>query len=283
MRIKVIFVSFILLLLLVGCVSVGTSRKTPPHNFKSGVHDLEIDFLKNNPPDEVFQNSEFKIVVELHNDAAYSITNGEIKLTGLDTTYFEFLDEWRSFNNLEGRSLEFPQGEKDFVEFEVRSLDLKKRDEIEANFKVDVKYSSQIDFADTVCVNPDLYSIYNSGCKVDNEKSYAGQGGPVAVADLKEIISPGGNVEFRLLLRNRGDGEAKVLTFSSAQLGGKDMSCEFKGAKGDKRTSKLKGRDEVNLICNSDLQSFKSYETTLTINFVYDYFVSEDRSIDLIK
>ena len=61
------------------------------------------------------------------------------------------------------------------------------------------------ELSQTVCINSNLYGVTDAGCKVDFKKSLSGQGSPVAVTHMEEVIHPGTipQVEFRFKIENR--------------------------------------------------------------------------------
>ena len=71
-----------------------------------------------------------------------------------------------------GRSLTNPAGEKTFLEFEgTAGKPLQNAEKYLGQFSLNVNYDSSIEFADTICINPNLYEVYDSGCKVEDKKS----------------------------------------------------------------------------------------------------------------
>ncbi|MBI2665550.1 hypothetical protein HYX12_02950, partial [Candidatus Woesearchaeota archaeon] len=217
--------------------------------------------------------------------------------------YFEFPELTKELSGteeagvLKGRSLTIPSGEKVFIEFDGRAnnlyLNAEKQD---FNYFLRADYKSMMDFSDTVCINPNLYAVYDSGCKVEEKKSYSGQGAPLSITSMEEITTPGpaSRVEFRLDIKNRGKGTINSVELISARLGGKDLVCEFVGnnkpiaEEEDSLGRKIvfgekNNRQEAVLICKTILEDTSSYMTTLVLEFNYEYTLKQQNSLRLVR
>lgn len=289
------FLLIALLGLVLGLSSCNSTSgtKQAQYNFKQGISSLEWKFLENAPPEEIYPNSNFKIILGLDNQMAYDLYNGKVKILGLDERFFKVrpasAPNSPEFSFLEGRSLTNPAGEKKFATFDGQAFSLfANAENYQANYFLRISYNSKIDFTDSICLNPKLYEFYDAGCKVVPEKSYSGQGGPLAVTEMKEIIYPGGsgaNFEFRFKLENRGNGRISKIALDSASLGGKDLEqCQFQDAPLDKKPIPLyQNKQEAVLICNYLLPGQGSYTTPISLSFSYDYEVEEQRSLRMVK
>jgi len=260
----------------------------PEYKFKKGVKEVNFKFFDNNPPSIVYQNFPYKIIVEVDNLAAYDVDNGEVSINGLDKSYFLHVGEAKkTFGTLEGRGTSNPSGDKTFLEFDFSTEKLAINEkQFSNNFLLVAKYDSTLEFSDSVCLNPNVFDVFDGGCKVKSKKSYSGQGGPLAVTNLEEIISPGDSaeVEFRLKLRNKGKGEITTITLGKARLGNKELSCQFKGETINKKQVVLKSsKKEANLVCRGPIDSSNSYLTTIFFDFKYDYTYTKRKELTLRK
>jgi len=275
-------------------ISCGQEEILSEYNFKQGVAELELRLLDNAPPDKIYQGSQFKLIIEADNQAAYDITQGRVWFSGIFENYFFIdplergLNEESLTGQLEGRSLTNPSGEKTFLEFEGQAAQLfENAEEFVGNFFLKADYHSTMDFVDTICINPNLYSVYDSGCTMQDRKSYSGQGAPIAVTSLEEIIVPNSHVEFRVSIKNRGRGEVKSIQLLRSSLGGQAITCAFQGA-GENTlsldlTEKKFDSKDVLLICQQPLTEQYSYTTAILLEFGYDYHVVQQHQLRLLR
>ncbi|HLC89207.1 MAG TPA: hypothetical protein VJG49_04165 [Candidatus Nanoarchaeia archaeon] len=271
-------------LLLASCGS-NQGENLAQYNFKQGYEGLKVKFMENSPPEEVYPFSEFKIIVELENLGAYDITDGTVAILGLEEKYFFVYPPEQEFDRLLGRSLTNPSGDLVPKEFDVASEDLfQNAEEYVGNYFLKVNYNSEMEFADSICIKPNLYSTYDAGCEVE-EKSYRGQGGPLAVTKLVEIISPGSGVEFRLDLENKGRGKVGTATLRRARLGNEPIECRFSGEASDLRSTKFDREEQKEvIICRKAfIAGQSSYTTTLSIEFSYDYELVQQEKLTMVK
>lgn len=271
-------------LFLLGCGS-DIGDRAPNYNFKQGINEVGISFLDNAPPERIYPTTPFKIIVKLDNRAAYDATAGTVRIVGLDKQFFRIDQQEQLFETLEGRGALAPSGGKQFIEFDAAAGELFQNAEEYVNtFFVKVRYNSKMDFMDTICINPNLYAVYDAGCTVENMKSYSGQGAPLAVQQLEEIMSPGGSVELRLQLRNQGRGKINTVYMGSAMLGGEEIPCEFQRAGEDKRKVNFTPeKQEAVVICRKLLRDQNSYTTPIAVSFSYDYEVKEEGRVRMVR
>ena len=290
---KVILFTTVILLLLVlaGCGS-DNGGEVISYNFKQGTGELNYRFVEKAPPEEIYPISSFKMILELDNQMAYDISNGQVKIRGLDPKFFKVEPLEQNFNLL-GRSFSSPEGEKNYLEFSGMAGPLfQNSDEYEGNYFLVFSFDSELDFQDNICLNPNLYDVYDSGCSVETEKSYSGQGGSLAVTDLEEIINPagvGGQMELRLTLNNVGNGLVGKVNLISAQLGGQEIPCEIVSGGVNQNISNLRTttftpeQDPVQMVCRAFLRDRNSYTSTLALHFTYDYSIVEENQLFLIN
>ncbi len=280
---QIIILVFLSLFLLSGC---GTGQESVlDYNFKQGIAELNINLFENAPPSEIYPDSEFKFIVELDNQAAYDATDGTVRIVGLDPKYFIVSPTEQSFNSLLGRSLAVPAGEKSLdIQFTGHSQRLfEGADSYSQNYFLITKYNSQMDFTDTVCINPSLYRTYNPGCEMESRKSYGGQGAPVAVTRMDELVTPGSGAaaEFRFQIRNEGLGQVGHLNLNDARLGNEQLFCQFIGSKDPKSVIIGLDNPEVLLVCKKPLRELNAFTTTISLSFSYDYEVQQEMQLTI--
>ncbi|MEK6950123.1 MAG: hypothetical protein AABX13_00160 [Nanoarchaeota archaeon] len=271
----------LMILFVVACSKTEPGSLT--YNFKQGIAEVQLKAFPGSPPEKIYPNTQFKVIVELDNQAAYDVVEGELSLLGLDPKYFLLYPAEQTFPILLGRSFTAPAGEKKFLEFDGTSRELEAgAKEYLSNYFLTLRYNSKVDFVDTICLNSNLYDVYDAGCKVQAKKSYSGQGAPLAITTLEEIITPGASVEFRLQVVNRGRGKVKSATLGAAKLGGQEMTCLFPES-GAKMLSFLPEKQEATVICRALLRDQGSYTTTLLAEFSYTYEVVQQQKLKLVK
>ncbi len=273
----------LMFMLIAGC-GRGAGERATQYNFKQGIAELQFRLLENAPPERIYPNSDFRLIVELDNQAAYDLWDGELHVVGLNDRYFLLDQNSQLFPLLAGRSATAPAGEKAYLEFYGRSLELfENAEEYSSIFFLKARYNSRMEFVDTLCINPNLYAVYDSGCKVQERKTYAGQGAPLAITELEEIISPLQGVEFRLTLENQGRGELQFATLEAANLGGADINCEFQNSEEKKSKRFSSEEQEAIIVCRASLPTQRSYATTLTLSFLYGYDVRLQEQLRLVS
>lgn len=287
---KVFVIQALVLFLMTGCIS------SPPgpgdiSNYKEGVSDVDISLLQNAPPREVYPGSDFRIIVRLKNSLGYDAQDVSVALAGNFEKYISLSSrvqkaEGEEPGALKGRSLERPEGEEAFVEFDAKAGSLfLNAEEQQSPFIVKVSYQSALEFADTICINPNLYATYDSGCTVQSKKSYNGQGAPLVIASLEEITLSGspGEVEFRLRLKDRGNGRVTWAELISAKVGAKELRCSFELDSGKKRIFHPQDNGEALLICRLPIDDPASYATAIALQFTYSYEASETQQLKIVN
>ena len=282
---KTITLAFVLCFLFLLSCGSNQGDRTLNYNFKQGVSELDVGFLDNAPPERIYPTTPFKIIVVLDNQAAYDATAGTVRIVGLDDHFFRIDQPEQIFETVEGKNALVPSGEKAYLEFSGSAGELFENSQEYVNtFFVKVRYSSKMDFQDTICINPNLYAVYDAGCKVENTKGYSGQGAPLSVHQLEEIISPGGSVELRLQLRNQGRGKINTVYMGNALLGGEEMACEFQNAGENKKMMNFTPeKQEATIICRKFLKDQNSYTTPIVVGFSYDYEVKEEGRLRMVR
>ena len=279
------------LLMIILVITSGCTSKQPSFSqqeFRNGIREAELTLLENAPPQDVFPGSNFKIIVNVKNNAAYNLRNGLLKIVGLTQEYFTIDQAEQIVPELEGRGLTNPSGDQEFIEFSLSSGELLPSAERRSEqYLVKFQYESSVEFSDTICINPNLYDIYESGCKIEPSKTYSGQGSPLVISNMEEVVSPGQNpfVEIRLTLKNRGKGEVGKIHLNAARLGGKDLNCQFSDETGSdlKDITLSKKNQETLLKCTTILETQGAYATSVFASFTYDYSVSLNKRINLVN
>lgn len=216
---KNILILILTIILISGCdrLSSITGGKKPISevNVYTGTNALEIEFLKEYPPREVYEDQIFKASVFLKNDGASDITHGRL-LIGIEEDYMELLYEYNQEIDLQlnGKSRQNPVGEEKIEDFEIKAKAIGlQSEEHESLIYVTSCYDYITELSEPVCIDTDFYNLkaIEKACEV-KDISLSSQGAPVAITSIEETISPteDGSVvipKFTIYIQNKGKGE----------------------------------------------------------------------------
>ena len=267
-------------------------NKISEQKFKKGYKGLMMDTLKNQPPDRIYPNSDFNLALKIENQGAYKLTNGRITLSNYIRNYLFFEETSQTITRssqqtyLQGKSITNPGGDYTYLVFKGKAKKLPLGvEEHKRELFIIADYSYQNVLSQTVCINPNPYEVHKANCQVESKTSLSGQGSPLAITQIEEIIIPGTipRVRFILTLKNKGDGEVKgLITLTQAKLGGKKISCDFKNNP-SKNKNKFKfpshKNQETAMICEKIIDSSLTYSTTLLIDLAFNYRLEKTKEI----
>lgn len=195
-----------------------------------GTKGLTMEFVKNAPPADVYEDTNFGAIIRLRNQGAYDIgfdNNGILVITP-ETGYFDISpykeekeenknvwgeDETRYFR-IRGRSIYDNVGGEEMVDINLKarktgSLSLVHPSTIFAT----ACYAYKTELSTSICIDPDIYNLKpgEKACQVKDLSFASGQGGPVAITKVELGIIPVGEdkVKPRILvyIENKGKGE----------------------------------------------------------------------------
>lgn len=211
----------------------STSKRAPEINVYVGTQGLTAEFVKNAPPQKVFENSRFPILIKIRNIGAYNIRDysGTISI-GRETDYIPQLflepnnrvvyDVSKTYVifNVEGKTQINPKGDEILASLNARTGKLDPQSENKpSTLTATLCYPYKTMLSTTVCIDPDVAGI-RPGKKVCTVKELAfktGQGSPIAVTKIepqmipevgkepsseKDIIRP----QFLIFIENKGRG-----------------------------------------------------------------------------
>ena len=259
-----LLIAFVLLFFLAAC---GGSSPNTAASFKTGYKGVVVTPIKNAPPPEIYSGSNIKVGIRLENLGAYKATNGKIQISGFDKTYLSFFKTEETLETMEGRSAVNYIGSLDFKEFEGKvSLPEGIKEHLE-RFNIVTSYDYITELNYDACINPDMYGLTagKDACKIKDTASFSGQGSPLAIEKVDEIIFPGNKprVEFRLHLKNKDKGKITGLVIEEGRLGNQMILCS------PMELDLEKGEDLV--VCQAPLQNQDVYTTTLFVKAAFSY------------
>ena len=276
-------------LLLIFSLLLFSCAKTPERgadiNYKQGFPDLSIEYLGNA---QEYQSRSFDLPVLIHNNLAYDIENVAVTILGFDKHYVELFSTQENIESLEGKSIFNDGGGKEELLFNGKLGSLLPGARKEAqNYRIYARYDSKVEFTPSICVTGQLtgYDTFAGGCQFQPEVTFKGQGAPLGVTRLQIIPRQGRAVELRMLIENKGKGNVGSVSLGAAALGGKPMSCEFRGTE-PQETSLFSFESEqknVDLLCTGFLSGENPYHTALLVELFYDYEINVQQTLTILE
>lgn len=305
-NLKIFLVLLILLILVSGCKLIRPKKldisEPEKIEYRKGTKALEISFLKNFPPDQIKPGQAFQVIVEVKNQGAYNIDDLILSLTGLKKNITEIIEKPKKIESLPGKSLNFPEGNKEIVSFKLRNIKRLPIDKHTELIKIGACYEYQTIAGADICINP-TSQIVQTGqaiCPQDQMISLSGgQGAPVAVTKIEQTTIPVAleegtyELELKFHISNRGNGfvfqeegckkggilEIGDISFYNFGLGS-GIDCGFQAGN---NILALEQRDNI-LTCTAQIDSkMGAFTTPLTITLNYWYEDSIEKTTEIIK
>lgn len=299
------------LLLVTACAPSNDMRRI---DIYTGTRGVELEFVGESPPDELYEGSEFPLAIFVSNDGTFTLDGAQY--TGeLSYSYDSFyLEEIVSDNPpdkniiLEGKSYFYPEG--DFNLFSLPRFKAKPIEGQRENPKTDIFVSAcypyQTKLTDEICI--DAASLYQDvraqPCRSE-DKTYNSQGAPVAITRVKaEMHSSSGLAKpsFIIEFSNRGSGSVLAPVEESDLTNACELQKEPEYKKNwnkVKISAKVSNTDlscvpeEVNLRDNkgvtrcyletSGFGGSVNYMTSLIVTLDYVYLTSISKTISITR
>jgi len=238
--IKLIYTRMIILLLILIFTLIFTLLTACSGGYGDEKHVLDIEFHKGtNGVDfdiiglmpEIYEDTAFKLAVNIFNKGAYDILPGQgyvninlerdymclsdpgAKQCSDGTDTIRMLGESLQEQQLKGKSMANPPGDFELIEYYVLTRPIDKQSfEHTSNIGVSACYQYKTDLITEVCIDPFFYElgVIEKPCKVES-KSFSGQGAPLAITKIEtQMLSEGKNSVrpmFIITLQNSGNGE----------------------------------------------------------------------------
>lgn len=280
------FMVVLIITVIAGCAKQEESLAAT--NFKQGYGELTFEFTDRAFPQEVYQNSPLSFALGVENNAAYDLQDITINIVGFDRSYIDLSPSEQKLELLEGKSILNPRGGKEILFFQgnVRAL-LQGVEYLPQNYIVHAKYRSTVEFSPTVCLNPNIYQVYDAGCTMPSSIiTFNGQGAPLSIKSMDQITRSGfaPEVEFRLSLQNKGKGELQKITLRQARLGNEAISCQFRDTENKQEIKiTLDNKNDLNIVCTKQIEDQHSYRTTIFLALEYEYELSVPRNLKILR
>lgn len=271
-----------------GCQSNNPSSTPERLNIHTGTEGLVMNLLKDQPPDKIVKGSSFSILLELANKGAYDIEDGYIMIGGFNP-YYIYLENKNILFSLQGKSISYPEGDKDLIQIKVKNVNIPEgRHEYSTTLKLLAYYNYETDASAEVCINPNIYDYVktdNVGCEVKEISLSGGQGAPIAVTKIEQLItSPSDissyvDIQFRMHVANRGDGKLQndEVILNKVILSNQNINCVPKSLT-------LKENEDKYFTCKASIpRETTPYLSPIKINLGYVYINELTKKIKIVS
>jgi len=212
-----------LLLIISGCKGGSSQGKSiTDEDVRIGKEGLLIDFIKNSPPDSVYeggietQEGIFPLGINLKNKGASDIDKG-ILVFGFEKQYIEAVneDDGKHEFDIKGKSIFNLNGDEEFITINANSKQLGDQTEKQVStILATACYQYKTVLGTSVCIDTDIFGteLRDKACEVKDEEFSKGQGAPLTITKVETRMLPDadGNVvipHFIIHIENKGNGE----------------------------------------------------------------------------
>jgi hypothetical protein len=300
---KKIILLIILLAFLTSCGMIQQSKdqiKIP--EVHSGTQGVVLEFMEGMPPNEVYEERHFEIMLKVYNKGASDIKGGMLKMsTEAQQVSIEGENDQRF--DLEGKSVFNPEGGQTRKSFRAQASPLIAQIESYSTpITATACYPYQTEATALMCIDTDIAGmVKNKPCKPTTKVMTGGQGGPVAITSVEpkmttheepQKIRP----EFLIKLQNLGTGQAmrslKVYDACTGRpLGSEnwnvvELSAEMSDTPLTCRPETIKISADTTVICSFDKGIEKNrgtYTAPLSIKLNYGYMDRIVKNIQVKK
>jgi hypothetical protein len=201
----------------------------------TGTKGVTAYLLQNNPPAEVYENSDVMLMAEIWNKGAYTPGSEQNKLIyvslNVDDVYLK-LNDGEDRNNLfkyylHGKQEGWPIGEKTIQPIgKLHVNDIPgTRESPSTKIEVNVCYPYKTYFSQTICVDKDIYNLEkNPICRNQKTYSYGGQGAPVIISKVEVDMVPVGIVHGSAVVsQSITDSEGRLVDIGHGMESGQSV------------------------------------------------------------
>lgn len=283
---NIILFMLVVLVLLIGCGQQQGLKEPTKIESHTGTEGLVMNLLKSYPPDEISKGSEFLIGLEIMNKGAYKIEDGSIIMGGYNPDYI-YLENRQALFNLEGKSIEHPEGDYGILYFKVKDIGIPEGHlEYPVAFTIQAFYDYKTEATADVCINPNIYEYAKTeekGCEIKEIKLTDGQGAPVEVTKIEETISAQAiesdlEVQFKIYIANKGNGKViEKVHVDEVILSNRRMSCSPDAIE-------FEQGEEKAFLCKMMIERTSSpYSAPLIMRLSYEYTQRLDKNIKVVS
>ena len=193
-------------------------------DIRKGTDGLDMEFLKNAPPERVFEESPFPISLRLKNEGASNIEEG-ILIFASEKAYVNVSLESKERQEfiIKGKSIYSPVGDEEFVTLTAGAKRISAQSETHpSTIFATACYPYNTILGTSVCIDTDIIGEVRGKkvCDIKDLTFSEGQGAPVAVTKIETRMLPDVDVNkvkphFIIFIENKGNGEV----VNSSKLG----------------------------------------------------------------
>jgi hypothetical protein len=263
-------------------------------------------FMQDLPPRRIYDKSTLTILAELENKGTSDLSGSKcmVHLHGYDDSIIRGIDENQFCGtNLWAKSVSYPEGGRDTVEFKTDRIDLPEGiDSLDQKFIITSCYEYETFANPVVCVNPQLYQIQaiEEACVVRDVPLSGGQGAPVSISRVEVDMISDDRVAFKIHVDNVGGGT--VLRPGISISGRTAHSCPFNLDYDDYNVIEydvdMSGaslatpcspsdlrlvNNDGTIFCTFRISGDNAYTTPLQIRLKYNYMDSIYKDVEIIK
>ena len=254
----------------------------------AGNQGIVPQFMQNAPPARISENAQAPLIVQLENNGAFGVINGQYIIGG-DSGFLSIDNADGSFS-VEGRSKINPFPGKSLIEKKLRTGELDPQRQVhDASITATICYPYETHAGLNVCIDTDPLNLAQRKkvCSPSVVSGSGGQGGPVAVTEVEPSMIPEGDAvvpSFVVRIANVGTGlvvDPRKVSLAcqplvqskdlfdvvelNARLTDTPLSCDSKVKLRD-------GKAEVECVAVESFdRALGSYMAPLTINLKYGY------------
>ena len=309
----ILVLSILFLVVLSGCKGSSSGKSITDEDVRKGFDGLAMAFIKNAPPDKVFEQSIFPIGINLKNKGASNIEKGFFVM-GFEKEYADAAGrEAKETFDIKGKSTFNLNGDEEFITLNAEAKKVGSQSETHpSTILATACYPYRTILGTSVCIDTDIFGkqLRKKACLAKDLEFTNGQGAPIAITKVEVRMLPNADNDpnkiiphFIIYLENKGKGEviaeAKIEDVCSKKpLGFKDFNrVTVKAFLSDKElncnsgeTEKAEGRlrekkDIVRCTLEEGIESNKDAFTSplkIEIDYGYTFTISKDITIEKI-
>lgn len=271
------------------------------HTGRSGV---TLEFMENAPPNEVYEEKPFDIIVKVHNKGANAVVGGML-IMGVEDQNVDLRTEKDARFDLIGKSEFNPEGVFELKTFRAyaKNLGPSIAKQYTTTITATACYQYKTSATALVCIDTDLLNaVKDKPCTTRTESYASGQGAPLSVVSVTpkmmpheddEYITP----EFTIILSNPGGGDVvdsdKVYEACTGKKVGREdwnkvtlqASISEQPLECLPETIILRaGENKVVCTLASGIEKIKgTYTAPLSIDLEYGYMSRKIKTTDILK